>query len=177
MNNTYASAQEQQGWLSARTLNDAVWHLGDFAQGEKYGYFDASGRSKDTIIEIENKVRNMEIHFTVYGQPYLVGKKYKNNESYSATTVFIESHKMGDLLLDAHYDKTIPLYVTYTSNGYAIVINLLQLSSRPERVKASTYSGVYERVETGTKELLELADAFIYKLDKDDVRLVWKRKK
>ena len=176
-NEKYADFQEEQGWLSAQTLNK-VLHLSDLARSETFLTFDASGKSAGgQTIEIENKIRNFVLRQKDDGTPYLVGMKSKTLETYTADTTFIEAHKAGSLLLDAIYDHITPLYVTYTKDGYAIVHNLLKLKKRPEILGIQAYSRLYQAKENGTKYLLPIEDAHIYNLTDQTPTLIWKPKR
>lgn len=176
-NEKYADYQEELGWLSAQTLNK-ILNLSDFAKSETFLTFDASGRSAGgDIVEIENKIRNFVLRQKDDGEPYLVGIKSQTRETYSADTTFIESHKVGSLLLDALYNHITPLYVTYTRDGYAIVHNLLKLKKHPEALGIRAYSKLYDARENGKKYLLPIADAHIYFLKTEIPTLVWSPQK
>lgn len=176
-NEKYADYQEEQGWLSAQTLNK-VLHLSDLARSETFLTFDASGRSAGgNVVEIENKIRNFVLKQKDDGTPYLVGTKSKTLETYTADTTFIEAHKAGSLLFDAIYDHITPLYVTYTKDGYAIVHNLLKLKKRPEVLGIQAYSTLYKSRENGTKYLLPVEDAHIYYLKTENPYLCWRPKR
>lgn len=176
-NEKYADYQEEQGWLSAQTLNK-VFKLKDLERSETFLTFDASGRSAGgDIVEIENKIRNFVLKQKDDGTPYLQGIKSQTRETYTADTTFIEAHKAGSLLLDALYNHTTPLYVTYTKDGYAIVHNLIKLKKRPDAMGIRAYSKLYDARENGKKYLLPIADAHIYFLKAEIPTLVWSPKK
>jgi hypothetical protein len=84
---------------------------------------------------------------------------------YIDETLYIENHKITDLLLDRIIGFE-PLYINFTLNGYTIVYNLAKLTKRPEKtIKKNIYSKGYEKMEDGRRQGLYLKDAAIFNKD------------
>ena len=85
-----------------------------------------------------------------------------NGRGYTGETLFIENHKITDLLLD-RINGYEAVYINFTINGYIIVYNLNKLTKRPEKtIKNNIYSKGYEKKEDGRRQGLYLIDATIF---------------
>lgn len=121
---------------------------------EKYTT-DASGYTTDgRYINLELKRRNININ--------------------TFNSIYIESHKAGDMLLDYVCEKKIPLYINFLNDGHVVVYNLAELKHRPKKVAKRIYSELYEGFELAKREELQLDDAFIYKKENNVYKLVHK---
>lgn len=116
---------------------------------------DASGYTTDgRYINVELKKRNIDID--------------------TFSTIYIETHKVGDMLLDYVCEKKIPLYINFLSDGHVVVYNLAELKNRPKKVAKRIYSKLYEGFELAKREELRLDDAWIYQKNNDGYKLVHK---
>lgn len=85
-----------------------------------------------------------------------------NGRGYTGETLYIEDHKITDLLLDKIIGYEA-VYINFTVNGYIIVFNLNKLTKRPEKtIKNNIYSKGYEKKEDGRRQGLYLIDAAIF---------------
>lgn len=123
-------------------------------------YSDATGYTVSRMGEkrkfnIEIKQRNAIL--TNDGK--VSGKTFQDN------TVFIESHKYADLVLDLLRGYE-PLYINFLLDGTVIIWNLNKLKTRPLSVKKYIKSEGYNGFEIASRQGLYLSDAVIYKDNK-----------
>lgn len=122
---------------------------------EKF-YADASGVTKDgKVCLVELKARKQ-----VYTNGYISGCTLSGN-SYTADTIYIESHKYADLMLDYVCLKKEPLFVNLLENA-VIIFNLRKLKQRPKKAHKRIFSRLYQSFDIADREELSLKDAFIY---------------
>lgn len=82
--------------------------------------------------------------------------------SFFDETIFIESHKIADMLLDA-IDGLTPLYINFLSDGTTVIFNLNNLKKRPKKTGTMNIrSNGYGKFEIAKREGLYLSDAAIY---------------
>lgn len=122
---------------------------------EKY-HADASGITKDEkICLVELKARKQVYQNGIISGCTLEGK------SYSADTIYIESHKVADLILDYICEGKEPIFANLLENA-VVIFNLRKLSVRPKKVAKRIFSRLYNSFEIADREELSLSDAFIY---------------
>lgn len=129
-------------------------------------HYDASATTfnRDFIIELKNR------NAALYGQSSISGQT-GTGKGYVADTLFIEQHKLADLLLDYVVKGVEPLYINFLEDGNVIVFNLAKLKNRPQKVrKTNIYSKGYERREEGTRFCLDIKDGIIYNEKGDVIR-------
>lgn len=129
---------------------------------------DASGiTSTEDIAMIELKYRNYDI--AKDGEYKIVNKK----GTFTGNTVFIESHKASSLYIASVCLKTIPLYINFFDNGYVVVYNMLKLNHEPvETDERKIYSKGYQSFEMAKRIELSLKDAYIYRKENNEYKLV-----
>ena len=83
-------------------------------------------------------------------------------DKFNENTLFIESHKIADLLLDQviGYEG---LYVNFLNNNVVVIYNVGKLSVRPKLEKKRIPSRGYQGFEMAFREGLHIKDAAIYK--------------
>ena len=170
-NTQFANEKESKGFEELKKFNEFL-KLNDLNQTHKGDYFDASGATplKKTII-IENKIREQVLLQDDNGKFYVSGST-KEGKSYSGDTLFIESHKIADLLLDYVVNGSIPLYVNYLKN-HILVYKLHNLKHRPEKKHYRIFSQLYQSFEIADRQLLSLEDAYIFqKMENNTFQLI-----
>ena len=130
---------------------------------------DASGVTTDgRYLNFEIKIRNQTLVDDIISGCSTGGKIY------TANTIYIETHKVGDLLLDYVCYKTVPLYINFLNDGFVILYNLLTLKHRPTKVAKRIYSKLYQGFELSKREELLLDDAWIYQKENNTYKLIKK---
>ena len=153
MNKQYGKTNEELDYKMLEHFN-SILKLKDLGRTPEMHHTDASGYSNNKYINIELKRRNVNIN------------TYK--------TLYIEAHKAGDLLLDFVIEGKIPLYINFLQDGYVVVFNLSELKHRPEKVSKRIESKLYEGFELAKREELLIEDAWIYKLENNEYKLMRK---
>ena len=167
MDRKYAEEYEDKGFSLLEELNNDILRLQDLGRCPKAHTTDASGHSVVGEVNIEIKCRDM----TLLEDLSTITACTKDGRTYSADTIFIETHKCGDMLLDYVCEGKIPLYVNFL-NEYCIVYNLSRLKHRPKKVQRRIYSTLYDGFELSKRQELRVSDAYIYKKGNDGYKLV-----
>lgn len=162
MDANFAASMEDKGFDKLVEFNSKL-KLDNLGRTPSGYTSDASGTSFCGDVNIEIKVRNMEIDPTTL----TITGHTKDDRSYTADTLYIESHKIADLLLDHMCDGKVPLYVNFLNGGYCVVFNLSKLKHRPRKEAKRIYSKLYQGFELAKRQLLDLRDAYIYKIMED----------
>lgn len=169
MDRNYAFKIEDEDYELLESFND-VLKLEQMGRCPRNYHTDASGITSDgKEINIELKRRNQTLSgLTIMGVT-------SANKPYTASTIYIETHKCGDMLLDYVCENKVPMYINFLNDGYVIVHNLSQLKTRPAKVGKKIYSKLYEGFEISKRNELQLDDAWIYKKDENNkYQLVYK---
>lgn len=155
-NTDFALKKEENDYILMEDFNK-VLKLRELGKCPQNDVTDCSGYTEDgRYVSIELKERNICI------------------DTYDS--IFIETHKCGDMLLDYVIEGKIPLYINFLNNGYVVLYNLARLRHRPKKVAKRIYSELYQGFELAKREELPLEDAFIYKKENDAYKLVRKPK-
>ena len=167
MNRKYATDKEQTGFEKLLDFNQLL-NLKELRQTTEGDYRDATGITITTNqkVNIENKVRNQTLFYRD-GKPYISGIT-SSNSPYSADSIYIESHKAADLLMDWITLDFIPLFINYLSDNIVVVFNLSKLKNRPKSRHLRIYSSLYQSYEEADRLELQLQDAFIYEKYKNN---------
>lgn len=169
MNRDYAFKKEDEDYILLKDFNHDVLKLTELGQTERNESSDASGYTTDgRLISIELKQRNLQLSGLT-----LIGTT-SEGKSYTADTIYLESHKLGDMLLDYLIDKKIPLYINFMQNDYVLLYNLSTLKNRPKKVCKKIYSKLYQGFELSKRQELPLKDAWIYQRINNVYKLVYK---
>ena len=133
---------------------NSVLKLNDLGRCPYQHHTDASGTTTDGRecgIEIKRRNQALLDNLTISGK------------TYTASTIYIEQHKMADLLLDYIYDRKEPLYINFLENDTVIVFNLTRLSCKPNKTCKKIWSELYQGFELAKRLELKLEDAWIYR--------------
>ena len=153
-NTDYALKKEETDYLLLKDFNSFLGLKSLDKCPEKHTT-DASGYTQDgKYINIELKQRDISIN------------------TYSS--LYIEAHKVGDMLLDYVLENKIPLYVNFLKDGYVVVFNLSKLKHRPNKVAKRIWSELYQGFELAKREELKLEDAYIYRKENNKYKLIHK---
>lgn len=164
MNKEFANEKEKKDYQLLEDFNK-VLKLIELGRCPEKHTTDASGYTTDgRLINIELKMRNM----------ILTNNMTLSAKTYTADTLYIEAHKAGDMLFDYVIDKQIPLYINFLQDGTVILYNLSTLKHRPKKVAKRIYSELYQAFELAKREELRLEDAWIYKKENNDYKLIYK---
>lgn len=165
MDREYSFKIENEDYDLLQDFNK-VLNLIDLGRTPRNHYSDASGKTTDgkmMNIEIKRRNQNLLPNLTISG------------ETYTASTIYIETHKAGSLYLDYTTNNLIPIYINFLNDGVVVLYNLLRLSKRPETVVKKIYSKLYQSYELSKREELLLQDAWIYKKDENnEYKLIYK---
>ena len=153
MNKEYGKTNENLDFEMLEHFNSLL-KLKDLGRCPEMYHTDASGYSNNKYINIELKRRSVNLN------------TYK--------TLYIEAHKAGDLLLDYVIEGKIPLYINFLQDGHVVVFNLAELKHRPEKIAKRIESKLYEGFELAKREELLIEDAWIYKLENNQYKLIHK---
>lgn len=153
MNSEYGLKNEEKDYILLEEFNEKVLKLNKLGQTPKHHHSDASGLTKSgTYINLELKHRNININ--------------------TYPTIYIESHKVADILLDYICNGKIPLYVNFLADGHVIVFNLAKLKHRPSTVCKYIKSQLYDSFELAKRQELNMRDAYIYELKNNEYKLI-----
>lgn len=143
MNEKYAVTSEIEDFEKLKDFNKLL-NLRELGKRPLKDTTDASGFTQDgQEVNIELKSRNIGIN--------------------AFKTIYIESHKVADMLLDYHIDGKIPLYINFLNDDYVVIFNLAKLKHRPEKIiNKRIWSELYQSYEMAKREGLKLEDAWIY---------------
>ena len=138
MDKKYFKESEVNGWQLLEKFNEATKIFNEIKNssfnesGTTGESIDGTGYSTNKLGEvkywnIEVKVRNLNL----LDNGKISGCTDKGHV-YIEDTIFIESHKAADLLLDKINGLT-PLYVNFLSDGHVVIYNLDKLRYRPKK--------------------------------------------
>ena len=156
---------EDNDWKLFENFNEITGLFTHIKRAEEKFHTDGTGYTTNKFGEtrhfnIELKYRNLNL----LDDGRISGATEKGNE-FIEDTIFIESHKAADMLLDA-INGLEPLYINFLSDGNVIIFNLQRLTERPKKTGTMNIkSKGYGKFEIAKRQGLYLKDAAIY--DKD----------
>lgn len=153
MNSEYGLKNEKKDYLLLKNFNKDILKLNELGRTPEHHHTDASGITRD-------------------GQHINIELKYRNININTYPTIYIESHKIADMLLDYVTLDYVPLYVNFLNDGHVVVFNLAKLNHRPKTVCKYIKSKLYEGFELAKRQELDMRDAFIYKLENNEYKLI-----
>lgn len=166
-NKEYFASKEDEDFAKLTEFNEQIMHLSNLGRTPYLHYTDASGYTKNnTYINIEHKDRDCEL-IEENGE-YKIKGISQNGTPYTATTLYIEQHKVCDMMLDWVSLDYVPVYINYLKDGVVIVHKLNRLKKRPYVERKKIKSRGYDKMEIGYREGLYLTDATIYKKDENN---------
>ena len=161
--NNYFDINEVNDYALLTTFNEKTKVFDKLVQTPPMHYIDASahtltklGEERTFSIEIKNRNQRLLGDLTVSGLT-------REGKVYTASTIYIESHKVADLLLDYLYLHQDPLYINFLVDGSVMVHNLSRLSERPKKSKEKAIKSLgYKKFEITKRYELKVEDAAIY---------------
>ena len=155
MNQEYGLKNEEKDYILLKNFNKDILKLNELGRTPEHHHTDASGLTRD-------------------GQHINIELKYRNININTYSTMFLESHKAADMLLDYVTLDYVPLYINFLQDGHVIVFNLAKLKHRPETVCKYIKSKLYDGFELAKRQMLNMGDAYIYKLKNNEYKLISK---
>lgn len=157
----YFDSKEAEDMNKLTNFNNKVLHLNQLGETPYKHWTDASGYTRDErYFNMELKERNQTLKQDENGNYYIEGTTNKGT-TYTASTLYIEQHKLCSMMLDYITEGKEPIYINFLQNG-VIVFNLSKLKRRPVTENKKIHSKGYGQMEIGTREGLWLTDAAIY---------------
>lgn len=154
----FFNSNEANDLKKLNDFNNAINLFTSITPAKEKHYCDASGKTSDRIFNIELKNRNQII--TSNGK---ISGCSQNGKVYIDETIFVEDHKLSDMILDYITEGIEPLYINFLSNGWVIIFNLSKLTLRPKKyLNMKINSKGYQSMEFGNRQGLYLKDAAIY---------------
>jgi len=160
MDKDYFEQKENENWKLLCDFNEHTHLFDEIGRMPQYYHTDATGRTETKLGEERKfnlELKTRDVTLTKSGK--FMGDKFNEN------TLYIESHKIADLLLDQviGYEG---LYVNFLNNNVVIIFNVGKLKVRPKLEKKRIPSKGYQGFEMGFREGLHIKDAAIYKDNK-----------
>lgn len=155
---------EANDWKLFENFNEITGLFSHIKRAEEKFHTDGTGYTTNKFGEtryfnIELKYRNLNL----LDNGKISGATEKGE--FIEDTIFIESHKAADMLLDV-INGLEPLYINFLSDGNVLIFNLNKLSMRPKKTGTMNIkSKGYGKFEIAKRQGLYLKDAAIY--DKD----------
>lgn len=163
-NKEFADRFEEEDFKLLEDFNQ-VLNLKELGQCPYSHHSDASGITTDgkvISIELKRREQNLLDNVTISGK------------TYTASTLYIETHKVGSMLMDYVYCGITPLYINFLNDGVVVVHNLVKLSKIPNSVCKKIYSNLYQSFELSKRLELPLMDAWIYRKEADGFKIISK---
>lgn len=157
MNTKFANTKENDCYEKLMDFNDHL-SLMDLGRCPEKHTTDASGITVDgrcLNIELKDRDLNLLEDFTLSGNT--------NGKTYHVDSIFIESHKIADMLLDYVVEGKVPIYINFINDDTVILFNLSKLKHRPKKVSKRIWSELYNGFELAKRQCLNMDDAWIYK--------------
>lgn len=164
-NQGYFNENEKNDWKKLEEFNEKTQLFTHLKQSETKFHTDATGYTTNKFGEtrywnIELKNRNLNL----LDDGRISGSTSKG-ESFYDDTIFIESHKIADMLLD-NINGLEPLYINFLSDGKVIIHNLNKLTLRPKKTGTMNIkSQGYGKFEIAKRQGLYIKDAAIFDAD------------
>lgn len=161
MNKEYFESNELKDLTKLKAFNKVTGIFDELGETEVKYHTDATATTTNKFGEtrkwnIELKFRNLNL----MDDGRISGSTDRG--VFYDDTIFIESHKAADMLLDM-IDGLIPLYINFLSDGHILIFNLSNLKKRPKKTKTMNIkSKGYEKFEVAKREGLYIYDAAIY---------------
>lgn len=154
----YFEENEKEDLKKLIELNEKAHIFTSITPSKEKHYTDATGYTADRQFNIELKNRNQ----LLLNDGRISGCSQSGKE-YIDTDIFIEDHKLADMLLDWVVNGLEPLYINFLANGWTIIFNLSKLTVRPKKhMNMKIQSKGYKSMEFANRQGLYLKDAAIY---------------
>lgn len=161
MNKEYFENNELNDWDLFEQFNEVTEIFTHIKQSEAKHHTDGTGFTTNGFgdtryFNIELKYRNLNL----LDDGRISGATEKGE--FIDDTIFIESHKVADMLLDG-INGLEPLYINFLVDGHIIIFNLNKLTKRPKKTGTMNIkSKGYGKFEIAKRQGLYLKDAAIY---------------
>lgn len=154
----YFEENEKNDLKKLFELNEKAHIFSSITPSKEKHYTDATGFTADRLFNIELKNRNQ-----ILLRDGRISGCSQSGKDYIDETIFIEDHKLSDMLLDWLCNGLEPLYINFLSNGWIIIYNLSKLTVRPKKyLNMKINSKGYRSMEFGNRQGLYLIDAAVY---------------
>lgn len=154
----YFEENEKNDLKKLFELNEKAHIFSSITPSKEKHYTDATGFTADRLFNIELKNRNQ-----ILLKDGRISGCSQSGKDYIDETIFIEDHKLSDMLLDWVCNGLEPLYINFLSNGWIIIYNLSKLTVRPKKyLNMKINSKGYRSMEFGNRQGLYLIDAAVY---------------
>lgn len=154
----YFEENEKNDLKKLFELNEKAHIFSSITPSKEKHYTDATGFTADRLFNIELKNRNQ-----ILLRDGRISGCSQSGKDYIDETIFIEDHKLSDMLLDWVANGLEPLYINFLANGWTIIYNLSKLSVRPKKyLNMKINSKGYRSMEFGNRQGLYLIDAAVY---------------
>ena len=160
MDKNYFEQKENENWKLLCDFNEHTHLFDEIGRMPQYYHTDATGQTTNKLGETRKfnlELKTRDVTLTQSGK--FMGDRFNEN------TLYIESHKVADLLLDQviGYEG---LYVNFLNNNVVVIFNVGKLKVRPKLEKKRIPSKGYQGFEMAFREGLHINDAAIYKDNK-----------
>lgn len=154
----YFEENEKNDLKKLFELNEKAHIFSSITPSKEKHYTDATGFTADRLFNIELKNRNQ-----ILLKDGRISGCSQSGKDYIDETIFIEDHKLSDMLLDWLCNCLEPIYINFLANGWTIIYNLSKLSVRPKKyLNMKINSKGYRSMEFGNRQGLYLIDAAVY---------------
>lgn len=154
----YFSENEKEDLKKLKELNEKAHIFNSITPAKEKHHVDASGTSMDRQFNIELKNRNQLLL-----KDGRISGCSQTGKEYIDDTIFIEDHKLSDMLLDWLTMGLEPLYINFLANGWVLIYNLAKLTVRPKKyINMKIASKGYKAMEFGNRQGLYIKDAAIF---------------
>lgn len=163
MDKKYFDENEINDWELLEAFNEKTHIFTGLKQSEYKHHTDGTGYTDSAFgtryFNIELKYRNLNL----LDDGRISGATDKGE--FIDNTIFIESHKAADMLLDC-INGLEPIYINFLSDGHIVIFNLNKLTKRPMKTGTlNIRSKGYNKFEVAKRQGLYLKDAAIYNKD------------
>lgn len=166
MNKNYALQNETNDYVLLEQFNDYL-NLKELGRCPEKYHTDCSGVTKDgkTLnIELKRRFVNLMPDLTISGR------------TFTASTLFIEQHKILDLYLDYFINGLTPIYINFLNDDVVLLYDLTKLSEKTKTQTMRIESKLYQSFEMAKRIELPITDAWIYQRENNGYKLVYKPK-
>jgi len=161
MDKEFFEKNELKDITKLKAFNKATGIFDEIGETEVKYHTDATattttklGETKHWNIELKDRNLNLMNDGRISGAT--------DRGSFFDDTIFIESHKIADMLLDG-INGLIPLYINFLTDGHILIFNLNNLKKRPKKTGTMNIrSKGYQKFEVAKREGLYITDAAIY---------------
>lgn len=166
MDKQFFDDTEKVCWEKLEEFNNKTHVFDSITRTIKKYHTDGTGYTTNRFGEtryfnIELKNRNQ----LLLDNGKISGHSETSNRDYIDDNIFIESHKVADMLLDT-INGLEPIYINFLLDGNTVIFNLNKLTKRPLKTGyMNIKSKGYNKFEMAKRQGLYLIDAAIFNKD------------